>query len=83
MIEKDSATTEFCVIRVVFSIVSMFKFPMATIKVKHAYLQGGTLPRAIYIQPGEAEPYFCILHRNPFVQHMALLSLKVSGVLQS
>lgn len=54
MIRKDSTIAQFCDICVVLSIMEMFRFYEATINVKHAYLQGSTLPRETYIQPSKA-----------------------------
>ena len=50
-VRKDSATTQFPVIRLVLSIAAVLNMVIATIDIKGAYLQGGYLSRDIYVRP--------------------------------
>lgn len=61
-VRKDSATAQFCVIRIVLSIAALFNFPIASIDIKSAYLQGGTLPRDVYMRPpkGWSQPWHVV-----------------------
>lgn len=57
MIQKDSVTAQFCMIRLILFILLNFNFSVATVDVKLAYLQVDDLLRTIHIRPPEIRTY--------------------------
>ena len=50
-VRKDSATAQFPIIRLLLSLATILSLSVASIDIKGAYLQAGSLPRDIYVRP--------------------------------
>jgi len=50
-VRKDSATAQFPIIRLVLSTAALLGMSIGTIDIKSAYMQGGSLPRDIFMRP--------------------------------
>ena len=49
-VRKDSQTAQFPIIRLILSLCVIFRFFLATLDIKSAYLQAGPMPRTIYVR---------------------------------